>query len=220
MTVCILCVIEIPISNSCEAAPPGTSSGIGTLSPSALTYLSGFATIMYAFGGAPIFPNILVDMKERTHFKYSALAAHLSELTSWKQGYLLSSVTSTFQPFSSVCDLLPNCCRWLRVPRWRLRETKYAQQSRGWFRQIGSLSHNHSASLHSRSNRHQSTQPVARGNDKHSKEYLLQRIVFNNSRQNHLATAESVSFISNLQTSHGEEWFLGQSRWLPCCSSP
>ena len=79
-TVCILCVVEIPKEVSCgPPAPPGGSTGGQPWSPSLLTYLSGFATIIFAFGGAPIFPNILVDMTERSHFKYSAVAAHASK---------------------------------------------------------------------------------------------------------------------------------------------
>ena len=81
-TVCILCLMEFPREANSNLVP-GCTLAPGTppphLSPTIFTSLSGFATIIYAFGGAPIFPSIQADMTDRSQFKYSVIASHGSK---------------------------------------------------------------------------------------------------------------------------------------------
>ena len=62
----------------CGASSDGGQTSTPKFSPNLLTSLSGFATIMFAFGGAPIFPSIQADMTNRSNFKYSSMISHCS----------------------------------------------------------------------------------------------------------------------------------------------
>ena len=47
--------------------------------PTATEAISAFGSIMFSFGGASIFPTIMMDMKDQSKFKYSIVLSMMSK---------------------------------------------------------------------------------------------------------------------------------------------
>ena len=91
-TVCIICMVrypmqvadmEVPNQGHTAACTPSHLSNNGPphKTPDPEGFFRAFGSIMFAFGGASIFPSIQADMADRSKFKYAAVLALTSKRT-------------------------------------------------------------------------------------------------------------------------------------------
>ena len=84
-TVCIICIVRFPMEVNEGQVPRQNLAGCDPKhlswkgpphkTPTTQGFFTAFGSIMFAFGGAAIFPSIQADMVDRSKFKYAAILA-------------------------------------------------------------------------------------------------------------------------------------------------
>ena len=84
-TVCIICCVRYPmevasmevpnLSNISKCTGGQLKEGPPHKTITTEGFFTAFGSIMFAFGGASIFPSIQADMSDRSKFKYAAVLA-------------------------------------------------------------------------------------------------------------------------------------------------